>query len=84
MSETIKLFGIDLGTTYSCIAYVDETGRPVIVNNSEGTPTTPSVVYFESADNIVVGQVAKDTAIIEPDGNVRKTVYWQEKRNIHP
>ena len=44
MSEVLKLFGIDLGTTYSCIAYVDETGRPVVVNNAEGTPTTPSAV----------------------------------------
>ena len=93
MSETIKLFGIDLGTTYSCIAYVDETGRPVIVNNSEGTPTTPSVVYFESADNIVVGQVAKDTAVIEPNKTVmfvkrsigkKKEIYTHEGRAISP
>ena len=40
------VFGIDLGTTYSCIAYVDESGRPTVVNNSEGTNTTPSVVNF--------------------------------------
>ena len=33
------IFGIDLGTTYSCIAYVDESGRPVVVNNAEGSNT---------------------------------------------
>lgn len=93
MSELLKLFGIDLGTTYSCIAYVDETGRPVIVNNSEGTPTTPSVVYFESAQNIVVGQVAKDTAEIEPQKTVQfvkrqmgkvKEVYKLGEKPISP
>lgn len=86
MSDLLKLFGIDLGTTYSCIAYVDETGRPVIVNNSEGTPTTPSVVYFESVQNIVVGQVAKDTAEIEPQKTVqfvkRKMAKVQEVYNL--
>jgi len=93
MSELLKLFGIDLGTTKSCIAYVDETGRPVIVNNSEGTPITPSVVFFESASNIVVGQVAKDTAVLNPHKTVQfvkrkmgkeKEVYNHEGRAISP
>ena len=52
------VFGIDLGTTYSCIAYVDETGRATVVNNQEGTNTTPSVVNFASPSQVVVGQVA--------------------------
>ncbi len=65
--ESKQVFGIDLGTTYSCIAYVDEHGRPVVVPNSENALTTPSVVYFESASNIVVGQVAKDVAKVTPD-----------------
>lgn len=54
------VFGIDLGTTYSCISYIDEHGQPVIVQNNEGELTTPSVVYFESADNVVVGKAARD------------------------
>ena len=65
--ESKLVFGIDLGTTYSCIAYVDEHGRPVVAPNSENALTTPSVVYFEFADNIVVGQVAKDTSEVYPD-----------------
>jgi molecular chaperone DnaK (HSP70) len=63
---TKRVYGIDLGTTYSCIAYVDEHGRPVVAANSEGEQTTPSVVYFETPTNIVVGQAAKDVAAIEP------------------
>ena len=57
--ESKPVFGIDLGTTYSCIAYVDEHGRPIVAPNSENALTTPSVVYFESGNNIVVGQIAK-------------------------
>ena len=40
------VFGIDLGTTYSCIAYIDEYGRPEVLKNSEGNRTTPSVVMI--------------------------------------
>ena len=40
------VFGIDLGTTYSCIAYIDEYGKPVVLKNSEGLNTTPSVVLI--------------------------------------
>jgi len=43
-------YGVDLGTTYSCIAYVDDTGRPVVLKSTVGEDTTPSVVYFESPD----------------------------------
>jgi molecular chaperone DnaK (HSP70) len=59
--------GIDLGTTYSCIAYVDDTGRPVIAKNAIGQETTPSAVYFETPDNVVVGQDAKGSAKLFPD-----------------
>jgi molecular chaperone DnaK len=62
-----RIYGIDLGTTYSCISYVDETGRPVVVPNAEGDNTTPSVVYFESADNIIVGKEAKNSSKVFPD-----------------
>src|SRR5918999_4148971 len=59
-------FGIDLGTTNSCIAYVDDSGRPVIVKNAIGEDTTPSVVYFEGPDKVVVGSTAKNAALLAP------------------
>jgi molecular chaperone DnaK (HSP70) len=59
-------YGIDLGTTQSCIAYVDHTGRAVILKNAIGEETTPSVVYFDSPENVVVGRQAKDTALLAP------------------
>lgn len=62
-----KIYGIDLGTTYSCIAYVDEYGKPVIVPNAENQLTTPSVVYFEAPDSVVVGKAAKDVAELYPE-----------------
>lgn len=63
----MAVYGIDLGTTYSCIARVDETGRPTVLRSLEGTDTVPSVVFFESADNVVVGATAKDSSALEPD-----------------
>jgi actin-like ATPase involved in cell morphogenesis len=54
------IYGIDLGTAYCSIAYVDEHGKPVIVPNLYNGMRTPSVVYFEAPDNVVVGQDAKD------------------------
>ena len=65
-----KVFGIDLGTTYSCVAYVDEFGKSVVVKNAEGANTTPSVVYFESLENIVVGEEAKNMLTAEPDSTI--------------
>jgi molecular chaperone DnaK len=59
-------FGIDLGTTNSCIAYVDGAGSLVIVRNALAELTTPSVVYFETPDSISVGQDAKDVALLAP------------------
>ena len=61
-----QIYGIDLGTTYSCIAYVDEYGKPVVVPNSNNDLATPSVVYFETANNIVVGETAKEVAEVYP------------------
>jgi molecular chaperone DnaK (HSP70) len=68
MSEQgLRVFGIDLGTTYSAIAYVDETGRPTVCRNTDSLETTPSVVYFENESNVVVGSVAKNSGLTYPD-----------------
>ncbi len=67
MDANKTVWGIDLGTTYSCISRVDENGYPVVVNNLKGMPTTPSVVLFAAADNIVVGDAAKDEMQLTPD-----------------
>jgi molecular chaperone DnaK len=67
VSEGLKrVYGIDLGTTYSAIAYVDEHGKPVIVPNQESERITPSVVLFDG-DNIIVGNTAKESAKVEPN-----------------
>lgn len=65
--KDLMVFGIDLGTTYSAIAYIDETGRATICRNSDGQETTPSVVYFENESNVVVGSVAKGSAVSHSD-----------------
>jgi molecular chaperone DnaK (HSP70) len=65
MSEK-RVHGIDLGTTYSCVAKVDEYGKAVIIPNSANQLTTPSVVFFESKENIVVGEHARDAAKMDP------------------
>ena len=76
--DSKQVFGIDLGTTYSCIAVVDDiSGKPYVLVNAEGDVTTPSVVYFHDAETRVVGKEAKNTALIEPD-----QVVAMVKRNI--
>src|ERR1700704_2712770 len=61
-----KVIGIDLGTTNSCVA-VMEGGEPVVIPNSEGSRTTPSMVGFTEAGERLVGQIAKRQAITNPD-----------------
>jgi molecular chaperone DnaK (HSP70) len=65
----MRIYGIDLGTTYSCIAYVNEYNKPEVIENREddNAKTMPSVVYFESADNYSVGKAAKNSARLYPD-----------------
>ncbi len=63
--KSSKIFGIDLGTTYSSIAYVDDYGKAVVINNSDNIPVTPSVVFFDG-DDIVVGEVAKESSKLYP------------------
>ena len=64
-----KIIGIDLGTTNSCVA-VMEGGEPVVIANSEGARTTPSVVGFTKTGDRLVGRVAKRQAITNPENTV--------------
>jgi molecular chaperone DnaK len=64
-----KIIGIDLGTTNSCVA-VYEGSEPVVIPNSEGERTTPSVVAFAKNGERMVGQVAKRQAITNPDRTI--------------
>src|SRR2546428_1544921 len=64
-----KVIGIDLGTTNSCVA-VMEGGEPVVIPNSEGSRTTPSMVRFTEAGERLVGQIAKRQAVTNPEATV--------------
>ncbi len=64
-----KIIGIDLGTTNSCVA-VMEGGESVVIPNSEGNRTTPSVVAFSKNGERLVGQIAKRQAVTNPDHTV--------------
>jgi molecular chaperone DnaK len=75
-------YGIDLGTTNSCVASVDDSGRPVILKSAVGEDTTPSVVYFESPENVVVGRQAKDSALLAPE-QVVELVKRQMGHDVH-
>ncbi|MCL4285510.1 MAG: Hsp70 family protein [Fimbriimonadaceae bacterium] len=59
----MAVIGIDLGTTISVVAHLNEHGKPEVLSNAEGDQLTPSVVYFEGPTNKVVGSVAKQNAI---------------------
>jgi len=65
-----KAVGIDLGTTNSVVSVL-EGGEPVIIPNSEGARTTPSVVGFTATGEVLVGEVAKRQAITNPDRTIR-------------
>jgi len=64
-----RIIGIDLGTTNSCVA-VMEGGEPVVIQNSEGQRTTPSIVGFTQKDERLVGQPAKNQMITNPENTV--------------
>ncbi|HBH94859.1 MAG TPA: molecular chaperone DnaK, partial [Ruminococcaceae bacterium] len=64
-----KIIGIDLGTTNSCVAVI-EGGEPTVITNSEGSRTTPSVVAFTKDGERLVGQLAKNQAVTNPDKTV--------------
>ena len=64
-----KVIGIDLGTTNSCVAIIDR-GEPVVIANSEGSRTTPSIVAFNDSGEKLVGQIAKRQAVTNPHNTV--------------
>ena len=64
-----KIIGIDLGTTNSCVA-VMENGEPVVIQNSEGGRTTPSIVGFTSKGERIVGLPAKNQMVTNPKNTV--------------
>ncbi len=61
-----KAVGIDLGTTFSAVAHIDAYGKPQIIPNSENERITPSVILFDS-ETVVVGTVARNNAVAEPE-----------------
>ncbi len=63
------IIGIDLGTTNSCVAYI-EGGEPVVIPNAEGSRTTPSMVAISESEERLVGQIAKRQAITNPEHTV--------------
>ncbi|MGH3155914.1 MAG: Hsp70 family protein, partial [Streptosporangiaceae bacterium] len=67
MTTIDRILGIDLGTTHSCVAYIDETGKPAIVKSAIGEDTTPSAVFFESPASVVIGRAAKNEALVAPE-----------------
>src|SRR5687767_14342013 len=64
-----KVIGIDLGTTNSCVAVI-ENGEPVVIPNREGSRATPSVVAFTARGERLVGQIAKRQALANPDNTI--------------
>ena len=66
-----KVYGIDLGTTYSAISFINEHGKAEIIKNSSNDSVTPSVVFFESPENIIVGKIAKVSGSTGPEAALR-------------
>lgn len=64
-----KIVGIDLGTTFSAIAHINENGVPELIPNEEGDRLTPSVIFYDEGE-FVVGEYAKQNALAEPENTV--------------
>src|ERR1700753_341409 len=75
-----KVVGIDLGTTNSVVAVMEGT-QPVVIPNSEGSRTTPSVVAFTKTGERLVGQLAKRQAITNPDRTISSIKRQMRTRN---
>lgn len=71
MADDGIILGIDLGTTFSAMAYVDSFGKPAIIPNSEGQRTTPSVIHFYDQDACVVGDEAVKMVVVDALNVVR-------------
>jgi molecular chaperone DnaK len=69
-SQAGQTVGIDLGTTFSVVAYLDRSGKPQTVINLEGDLSTPSVVYFDT-EEVVVGKEAVKAAVYEPEAIIQ-------------
>lgn len=84
-----RTVGIDLGTTYSAIAYLDDDGNPTVLNNADGRPITPSVVLLDD-DRVVVGPSFQRISVASPEqiieaikremGNKDFHIVYQEKK----
>ncbi len=79
-----RAIGIDLGTTYSAVAYLDEYGKPAIIKNSEGRTTTPSVIFVDEPQ-FVVGEVALQSTVNDPERVVQfvKRFMGQSDHRLH-
>src|SRR6188768_238943 len=79
-----KAVGIDLGTTYSAVAVVDEYGKPIILKNADGQTTTPSAVFFDPP-SFVVGETALQSTITDHDKVVQfvKRFMGQPDYRVH-
>jgi molecular chaperone DnaK len=78
-----KVIGIDLGTTFSCVA-VMEAGEPKVIPNAEGGRTTPSVVAVSKTGERLVGQVARRQAITNPDNTIFSIKRLMGRKFIEP
>ena len=64
-----KIVGIDLGTTFSAVAHVNDNGIPELIPNEDGDRLTPSVIFYDEGE-FIVGEYAKQNALAEPENIV--------------
>ena len=73
--------GIDLGTTYSSLAHLNQHGEPVTIANAEGEFSTPSVVLCDGTD-VTVGTEALRNAIVHPKRVIQNSKRWETRRRV--
>ena len=78
-----KIIGIDLGTTNSCVAIM-EGSQAKVLENAEGTRTTPSVVAFTDEKEKLIGQPAKRQAVTNPDNTIIAVERWNGRNFEEP